>query len=362
MAAFRSGGFMRHKLSRREFTAAAVALAGQSVFLPATAAIRNPIRIGAVHPYSGPMAIYGRESVRGYELAVDKANSGGGVLGRLIELVRGDASNAQQGIAIIDQLADDVDLFTGTYTSAVSNAASDAAAQIDKIYWDTEAIAQTLTERGLPNFFRSGPNASAFGKGSVDTLINLVAPVLKKDPKAITVWIEHETSIYGTSIAETQVTLLKQSGVRIVGRGSHAADAVDLGDSILRAKRTMPGVWLQTGYTEDGNLLLRTSREVGFNPSVRILVGTGASPENLAAIGASHLEGVLAVVYPRADVNEKFGPGANEFLTAYRRKYGRDPIASESMTCYAGMQMLLDTIQKAGGLSVERVRAAAMSM
>ena len=83
---------------------------------------QTPLRIGAINPYSGPLALYGDELARGYQLAVDERNGKGGVLGRKIELVRGDAANPQQGIAAIDQLAtrDKVDVFIGTYISAVS--------------------------------------------------------------------------------------------------------------------------------------------------------------------------------------------------------------------------------------------------
>ncbi|MEO9190703.1 MAG: ABC transporter substrate-binding protein, partial [Acetobacteraceae bacterium] len=79
----------------------------------------DPIRIGAINPYTGPMALYGSEVTHGYELAAEKANAGGGVLGRQIEIVRGDAANPQQGISAVEQLADKVDVFVGTYISAV---------------------------------------------------------------------------------------------------------------------------------------------------------------------------------------------------------------------------------------------------
>src|SRR3954462_14245871 len=45
-----------------------------------------PLRIGAINPYSGPLALYGDEVARGYQLAVDEQNAKGGVLGRKIEL------------------------------------------------------------------------------------------------------------------------------------------------------------------------------------------------------------------------------------------------------------------------------------
>jgi branched-chain amino acid transport system substrate-binding protein len=338
--------------------AATVLISGR---LPRASAAET-IRIGAIHPYSGPMANYGDESAKGYELAIDKVNAAGGVLGKRVELIRGDAANAQQGIAAVEQLADQVDLFTGTYTSAVSNAASDAAAQHNKIYWDTEALAQNLTERGLPNFIRSGPDASTFGRGTVETVIKLVVPELKKDPTGVKVWIEHETSIYGTSIADTQEALFKEAGIQVVGRGSHAYDAIDVNDSILRAKNAQPAIWIQTGYVEDGNLLLRTAAEQGFKPPVTVMTGVGSSPETLEAIGAEALEGILVVAYPRTDTRESFAPGVSEFLAAYKKKFNRDPLAPESLTCYAGMQMLLETIEAAGDTSVEKIREAAAKM
>src|SRR5437868_8665009 len=103
-------------------------LATLGAMLASAAMAQEPIRIGAINPYSGPVALYGDEVARGYQLAIDEANAKGGVIGRKIELLRGDATNPQQGIAAVEKLASDkVDIFVGTYISAVSNAASDAA-------------------------------------------------------------------------------------------------------------------------------------------------------------------------------------------------------------------------------------------
>ena len=90
---------------------------------------QETLRIGAINPFSGPLALYGDELTRGYQVAIDERNASGGVLGRKIELVRGDATNPQQGIAAVDQLAtrERVEIFVGTYVSAIANAGSDAA-------------------------------------------------------------------------------------------------------------------------------------------------------------------------------------------------------------------------------------------
>jgi branched-chain amino acid transport system substrate-binding protein len=324
---------------------------------------QEPIRIGAINPYSGPVALYGDEVSRGYQLAIDEANAEGGVLGRNVDLLRGDASNPQQGIAAVEKLVGDkVDIFVGTYISAVSNAASDAALRYGKLYWDTNALAADLTERGLPNFVRSGPYAASFAEVSANATCALLAPALGKDVKGLKVWIESEDSIYGTSIAKRQKELLEKAGVKVVGVGAHNFRATDLTDSVLRAKATAPDVWINTGYVPDGNLLLRTMRDQGFAPQAILLVGTGDTFETLDALGAEYLQGITVVAYPRPDQAESYGPGATAYLAAYKKKYEREPIAPQGMTAYVGVQMLIEAIAAAGSVDLEKVRAATAKM
>lgn len=325
---------------------------------------QEALRIGAISPYSGPMALYGDELARGYQLAVNLRNSKGGVLGRKIELIRGDAGNPQQGIAAVDQLVtrDKVDAFIGSYLSAVSNAASDAALRHQKLWWDTNALASELTERRLPNFIRSGPHALNFAETSVNAIVEMIAPALNKQPGALTVWIEHEDSIYGKSIGDAQKKQLEAKGVKVLGQSAHNFRATDLTDVVLHARKANPDVWLQTGYVPDSNLLLRTAREQGFKPPVILLVGTGDTLETLEALGPEYLEGVLVVSYPRPDISEKFGPGAAAYLEAYRKTFNREPVAPQGLAAYTGMLIMLEAIEGAGSADFNKVRAFAAKM
>src|SRR5262249_12278799 len=279
----------------------AVAIAGR-------AAAQADIKLGAVNPSSGALALYGDEVTRGYELAADWINSKGGVLGKKVVIVRGNASSPQEGIAAVEQFVsrDNVDVLIGTYISAVASAASETALNYDKLYWDTNALAADLTERGLPNYIRSGPHSAFFAARSVETTLNLVAKTTNKDPKALKVWIEHEDSIYGTSIAKEQERLLKEAGGQVAGVGAPSFKAIYPTDSILRTRKTAADVWIQTGYIPDTNLLLRTARDQNFKPAAMICVGTGDTFETLDALGKESLEGILVVSYPRYDMNEKY--------------------------------------------------------
>jgi len=338
---------------------AALAAIAAAALAPAALA-QAPIKVGALNPYSGPLALYGNEVTRGYELAVDRLNASGGVLGRKFELIRGDVTSPQQGIATVEQLVtrDKVDIFVGTYISAIALTASDAAQRYNKLYWETNALAAQLTERGLPNFVRVGPDGPAFAGTSAAAVRDLIAPALKKDVRGLTVWIESEDSIYGTQIAQAQRRILETFGAKIVGTGAHSARSVDLNDTVLRIRQANPDVLIQTGYVPDGNLLLRTLRDQGVKPGAILYVGTGDTPETLQALGDKYLDGILIVGYPRTDITESFGPGAKDYLEAYRAKYKADPIAPQGMTAYSGFLVLAEAIKAAGGVEPDKVQAA----
>ncbi len=344
-------------------TFAALTLLGASLAAGGALA-QETLRIGAINPFSGPLALYGDELTRGYQVAIDERNAAGGVLGRKIELVRGDATNPQQGIAAVDQLAtrERVEIFVGTYVSAIANAGSDAALRHNKLWWDTNALAVELTDRKLPNFVRSGPYAVNFAEMSVRTAVEMIAGALGKQARTLTVWIEHEDSIYGKSIADVQKRDFEKQGIKVLGVGAHNFRAADMTDVVLRAKRANPDIWVQTGYVVDGNLMLRTAREQGYKPSAMLWVGTGDTSETLEALGPEYLEGLLVVSYPRPDAAEKYSPGGATYLQNYRKTYNRDPIAPQSFAAYSGMKILLESVQAAGSTAPDKVRTAAAAL
>ena len=60
------------------------------VTLPATAKSAEPIKIGAVLPFSGGVELYGQQAKLGLDLAAKEINAAGGILGRPVEIVYAD--------------------------------------------------------------------------------------------------------------------------------------------------------------------------------------------------------------------------------------------------------------------------------
>jgi urea transport system substrate-binding protein len=76
------------KLTRRDVLKAGTALAAVTAGLPMPAVrAAEPIKIGAVLPFSGGLELFGNQAKLGLDLALKEINASGGILGRPVELL-----------------------------------------------------------------------------------------------------------------------------------------------------------------------------------------------------------------------------------------------------------------------------------
>jgi branched-chain amino acid transport system substrate-binding protein len=313
-----------------------------------------PIKVGVIVPLSGSFAPEGLEAQRGYEMGV--AKMGGRVAGRPVKLVFADAFAPEDVLAEADRLAtrENVDLYIGTYSTPISQAGSDSAARHKLAFFETMAITDTLTERGLPNYIRVGPRAADFARTSAQFVEEALSGKLGKK-----VFIEHEDGPYGTSVSGTQKAALEEAGLQVT-MGSHKSTATDVTDSVLVAKMANPDVWLVTGYAGDQIQLLRAAGAQNFKPKATVLVGAGDTKAVYEAIGADKLANTFVVAYTSPKINPTWAPGNAEFYSTYNAKYGREPLGTVANNAYNGTVSSLKILEEAGGKTdVESVNKAA---
>ena len=125
---------------RRRFIGAGalgVALAFQAVTSHAQE-LKGEYRLGVLEPLTGNLAVQGKLHLEGYEIMRDLINSRfGGVMGRKLVLVVGDAPDPTAAASEATRLAtrERVKIITGTFSSTLCGAASEAAARQNVIYW-----------------------------------------------------------------------------------------------------------------------------------------------------------------------------------------------------------------------------------
>src|SRR5690606_27417632 len=252
------------------------------------------------------------ESFRGLELAIEERNAAGGLNGRKIEMVRGDAVDPNQAVGEARRLTsvDKVPVIFGTYSSSLSLAATQVAELAGVPYFELGAISDPITERKFKNVYRTNPTAKVFASTMVDAVVDVIAPALKVDYKTLKVAIIHEDSLYGQTVAGYQSARAKEKGVNLVETLPYSAKSVDLTPVLLRLKSAGVDVVLQTSYQNDTVLFFRQMKEQGFKPKAVMGAGGGYSlRDTMQAVGPENMEGALNVDFTQYRTNPKAAPG-----------------------------------------------------
>jgi branched-chain amino acid transport system substrate-binding protein len=341
------------------------ALAAVLVVSASFAWAQQTLKIGALYPFSGGLALLGDESFRGLEIAVEERNARGGVGGKQLQIVKGDAVDPNQAIGEARRLisVERVPVIFGTYSSSLSFAATQVAELAGIPYFELGAISDPITERGFKNVYRSNPTASDFANRIIDVVVEAVAPALNTDYKALKVGIIHEDSLYGQTVTGFQTARAKEKGLNVVETLPYSAKSVDLTPVVLRLKSADVDVVLQTSYQNDTVLFFRQMKEQGFKPKAVIGAGGGYSlRDTMTAVGAENIEGALNVDFTQFRTNPKAASGLDEFVQKYQAKYGAPPRSGHSLANYMGARVILDAVAAAKDTSGPAIREAVMKI
>lgn len=326
---------------------------------------KDPIKIGALFPFTGNLAQLGEESFRGAELARKEINAKGGLQGREVVFIKGDAVDAKAAVAEAERLItnEKVDIIIGTYSSGLSYAASEVAERNSKIYWELGAVSDPITERGFKYLFRVCPRARNYGYIGSEFTAKAIAPALKKDPKDVKVGIVFEDGLYGTTVSQFAREKANQLGLKVVAYEAYNTKAVDLSSLIMKLKAAEPDVVLATSYMTDLLLYWRQSKELKFDCYAYVGMGGAASNDEFKqAVGDKGVEGALNVAFGDTALNRKLAPGLDDVLAAYKKEYGRDATSVYPVVNYVGAKVLFDVIAKAGNTKPDDIAKSALTI
>lgn len=323
------------------------------------------IRIGAIYPTSGSLALLGEESYRGAEVARILRNQKGGIKGAQIEYVRADAPDANAAKSEAERLItrESLKVLLGTYSSGLSLTATEVAARNGAVYFELGAISDPITGRGYQNVYRTNPKASNFAKVQITFIQEFLADQIGVPAKDVKLAIAHEDSSYGTTVAQYVTEEAKKAGIRVVATEPYSSTAVDLSPVILRLKNAAPDVLIAVSYANDAILFWRQAKEADFNVKAFIGTGGGHTLTDFAKAVGTDAEGVYNVDFTQYAVNRSFTPGLEDFLKLYKETFKEDPRSGHSLANFMGANALFDILEKADGqLEADAIRKAAMAM
>jgi branched-chain amino acid transport system substrate-binding protein len=226
--------------------------------------------------------------------AVDDLNRAGGVVGERVRLISvDDFCDGEQAVAAGRALvAAGVVVDVGHICSGAAIPASDVYAEQGIPMITTNATNPRLTERGLGNVFRVC--------GRDDVQGGLIANYLAERATTGGIAIVHDVRPGGQGLADEVHRRLTTRDITPVLLATVEPGQVDFGPLVSRLQSSGAGTVLFSGYPDEGGLLVRTSREAGFQGA---FVGMdGLRNEAFWLTAGEAAEGFVFTYYPtRAD-------------------------------------------------------------
>jgi len=289
------------------------------VLMPLHAQAKN-IKVGIIDCYSGPAAVYGKDALNGFKLALQEINKKG-VLGKKIEFSTRDTKfkvDLALNMAKELVLRGDVDILVGTINSGAALAVSEAVAKKEKvpfIAWISKS--ENITgAKGHRYVFSTGENTAMAGKSG--------GVALSQKPY-VKYWIAGDDYEYGHAIADAAWRNLKarKPEVELIGKSwwkPGEPDLIPYITSILAAKPD--AVIFCTGGRSMTNIM-KAIKATGMAEKVPIWIHTATDHAVLKPLGMDAPEGVMGTMdyhfyFPELSANKKF-------VADFEAAYGNPP-------------------------------------
>ena len=308
----------------------------------------RPIKVGIIDCYSGPPAVYGKDALNGFKLALEDINKKG-VLGTKIEFTTRDTKfKVDIALNMAKELVmrENVDVLVGTINSGAALAVSDAIAKKEKvpfIVWISKS--ERITgEKGHRYVFSTGENTAMAGKAG--------GVALSKKPY-VKYWVGGDDYSYGHDIANAAWRNLKalKPEVKMIGKSwwkPGEPDLVPYITSILGAKPD--AVIFCTGGRSMTNIM-KAVKATGMAKKVPIWIHTATDHAVLKPLGPEAPEGVMGTMdyhfyYPDTPANKSF-------VKAFQAAYGNPP-GFPAFHGYITAKFIAKAFEKAGTIDKEK--------
>jgi branched-chain amino acid transport system substrate-binding protein len=333
-----------------------------------SAQAQEPIRIGVLLPFTGPLAKNGIENWEAMQIARDMINERGGINGRKIEYLQGDATNPNAAISETERLItkDGVKITTGSFASPIAIAVSQAAERHNVFHWETTGAAEIITHRGFKYTFQVGAPARKYGQAAVDVVLDDLSKRLKKPASELKIALLWENRAFGKSVGDGIRAYSQTKGIKLVYDEGYDQTATDMTPIVQKLKDVAPDILIAISFPNDAILFQRKARELDFNVAAFVGVSAGySSPDLRDSIGDS-VNGILVADFP-PKVNEnvlkpEIKKVAEEFYKRYEAKLKRPPAGHATAGFSAIWALFTEVLPKAKTFEPDELRDIALKL
>jgi len=312
---------------------------------PGAAESKEPIKIGFLGAKTGDVAIYGLNTLKGLNMAIEELNKEG-VLGRQVELVEEDnAGQKDQAINITNKLIsqDKVVAIIGDPTTGITRVAGTIANSKKTVIMSAGSTGTDVVEIG-PYVFR-------------DTLLDTIAApatmkyVIEEKGWKNVALITSKNNDYSVSLSKIFSDAIVANGGQVVIEEFIQDKDTDFSGQITKIRAANPDVIVFSGYYTEGALIMKKAREVGLKAVM--VGGDGLQGDDLMKIGGADVEGSISYA---GFSPEQPTPNTEKFINAYKAKYNDELPDLFAAQGYDALMLIAKAIKDADSAEPEKFK------
>ena len=303
----------------------------------------EPIRIGHSAALTGGSGLWGQSERNALELAVEKINTEGGVLGRPLELIAYDnkAENAE-GVNVANRLvADGVIAVIGPAQSGVAIASSGVTEEAGVILIATTATNEKLTvpregEPPLPFTFRTcfiDPYQGAVAADFAYHTLGVRRAGILKD-------VGSDSSTY---LARYFTQAFEALGGEVVADEAFRSEELEYKAQLSKIQAAKAELLFIPTMQKEAGLAMKQARELGMD--CQFLGGDAWASEELVALGGTATEGGFFV-----NIASLEDPVIADWVTEYEERFGQNPVMPNPVLAVDALYALVEGIRSTGSI------------
>ncbi|MBU4455265.1 ABC transporter substrate-binding protein [Patescibacteria group bacterium] len=288
---------------------------------------KEPIKIGAILPFTGKLGYYGDYYSHGLNLAIEEINNAGGINGKKIEIIYEDnQGDTSQSITAYQKLSqtDGVKIYITTLSGATLALAPLVENNHD-ILFNLNSAAPTISKAGDYTF-----RNNIFPLSEIKALSTFINQ--KDYNKIALLMFNNDAGVeYKDLFSEEYIS----NGGEIVGSELYEQGATDFRTQLTKIKAKNVDAIIMFAYANEGGLIIKQAKEIGVTAPFFSFYTSEDS--KLIEVGGSATEGLI---YTHC-FNESAAASFKEIL---QKKHGTTAGLFYSAIAYDTLKILAKTL------------------
>ena len=307
------------------------------ISVPKTGFAAEEILIGNVSCFTGTAAQYGISTYEGLEVAMDEINAAGGILGKKIQILKGDDSgDPRQAINVVQKFItkDKVLVIIGAELTGTTRVTAPISNSAGMVQFTASATGAGLTDN-LPFMFRNSlPEAYA--------IPFVVQAAKKKFNLGSVVLISSYNLDYSVDLTKIYEKALGEAVIKIQDRISYAEGDIDFSAQVSKLKALKPEAVVMTGYYQESAQLMIEMRKQGIN--CPIFGSNGFNDPKILDLAGKAMEGSI---WASGFFPDNPDPKVKRFVAKVQEKYKKKPNQFHAQA-YDALWVIAEAIKRAG--------------